>query len=193
MMKPPLPHSKIVLYISPFFHYDDADKGVTPCDKQADDLFRHGRLRSGGACGVRAEAAGHGGGDRELIRMLGENKTVILSSHILAEISAVCDHVLIISHGKLVADDTIENLEKQNEEFKNKFESLPESVKENITSHVIKQTEIRVKYRGYIELEEKEVRNITSSFSRKRSKKLLIGYRARFRANCVIVSRHNNT
>jgi len=50
---------------------------------------------------------------RELIRMLGESKTVILSSHILAEISAVCDHVLIISHGKLVADDTIENLESQ--------------------------------------------------------------------------------
>ncbi len=48
---------------------------------------------------------------RELIRMLGENRTVILSSHILAEVSAVCDHVLIISHGKLVADDTIENLE----------------------------------------------------------------------------------
>ncbi len=48
---------------------------------------------------------------RELIRMLGEHKTVILSSHILAEISAVCDHVLIISHGKLVADDTIANLE----------------------------------------------------------------------------------
>lgn len=50
---------------------------------------------------------------RDLIRMLGQSKTVILSSHILAEISAVCDHVLIISHGKLVADDTIENLEGQ--------------------------------------------------------------------------------
>ena len=48
---------------------------------------------------------------RELIRMLGQNRTVILSSHILAEISAVCDRVLIISHGKLVADDTIEHLE----------------------------------------------------------------------------------
>ena len=48
---------------------------------------------------------------RELIRMLGENRTVILSSHILAEVSAVCDHVLIISRGKLVANDTIENLE----------------------------------------------------------------------------------
>ena len=48
---------------------------------------------------------------RDLIRRLGENRTVILSSHILAEISAVCEHVLIISHGKLVADDSIANLE----------------------------------------------------------------------------------
>ena len=49
---------------------------------------------------------------RDLIRMLGQSRTVILSSHILAEISAVCDRVLIISHGKLVADDTIEHLER---------------------------------------------------------------------------------
>ena len=48
---------------------------------------------------------------RELIRRLGETKTVILSSHILAEISAVCERVMIISHGNLVANDTIENLE----------------------------------------------------------------------------------
>lgn len=48
---------------------------------------------------------------RDLIKKLGTIKTVILSSHILAEISAVCDHVMIISHGRLVADDSIENLE----------------------------------------------------------------------------------
>ncbi|MBO5269213.1 MAG: ABC transporter ATP-binding protein [Clostridia bacterium] len=48
---------------------------------------------------------------RDLIRRLGEVKTVILSSHILAEIEAVCDHVMIISHGHLVANDTVENLE----------------------------------------------------------------------------------
>ena len=48
---------------------------------------------------------------RELIRRLGETKTVILSSHILAEISAVCERVMIISHGNLVANDTIEHLE----------------------------------------------------------------------------------
>ena len=48
---------------------------------------------------------------RNLIRKLGRLKTVIISSHILAEISAVCDHVIIISHGNIVANDTLENLE----------------------------------------------------------------------------------
>lgn len=47
---------------------------------------------------------------RDVIRELGKNHTVILSSHILQEISAVCDYILIISHGKLVASDSIENL-----------------------------------------------------------------------------------
>ena len=48
---------------------------------------------------------------RELIRRLGQTKTVILSSHILAEISEVCDHIIIISRGKIVADDTLQALE----------------------------------------------------------------------------------
>ncbi len=48
---------------------------------------------------------------RNLIKKLGETKTVIVSSHILSEISAVCDHIMIISHGKLVANDTIQALE----------------------------------------------------------------------------------
>lgn len=49
---------------------------------------------------------------RDLIRELGKTKTVILSSHILAEISAVCDHIMILSHGSLVANDTPEGLER---------------------------------------------------------------------------------
>lgn len=48
---------------------------------------------------------------RDLIRRLGENHTVILSSHILSEVSAVCDHVMIISHGRLVASDSPEGLQ----------------------------------------------------------------------------------
>lgn len=49
---------------------------------------------------------------RELIRELAKEHTVILSSHILAEIQEVCDYVMIISKGKLVASDTPENLER---------------------------------------------------------------------------------
>ena len=47
---------------------------------------------------------------RSLIKELAKEHTVILSSHILSEISAVCDEILIISHGRLVASDTTENL-----------------------------------------------------------------------------------
>ena len=47
---------------------------------------------------------------RELIRSLGKKHTVILSSHILSEITSICDHVMIISRGKLAASDTPENL-----------------------------------------------------------------------------------
>lgn len=48
---------------------------------------------------------------RELIRNMAKEHTVILSSHILAEVREVCDYILIISRGKLVASDTPENLE----------------------------------------------------------------------------------
>ena len=49
---------------------------------------------------------------RELIRKLAKNHTIILSSHILSEVSEVCDYILIINNGKLVASDTTDNLEK---------------------------------------------------------------------------------
>lgn len=47
---------------------------------------------------------------RNLIKKLGKKHTVILSSHILPEVQAVCDRVIIINRGKIVADDTAENL-----------------------------------------------------------------------------------
>ena len=49
---------------------------------------------------------------RDLSKSLKQKHTVILSSHILSEVRAVCDYVLIISHGKLVASDTPDNLER---------------------------------------------------------------------------------
>ena len=50
---------------------------------------------------------------RELIKKLGREKTVILSSHILAEVEATCDRILIINKGKIVADGTSEDLRKK--------------------------------------------------------------------------------
>lgn len=47
---------------------------------------------------------------RNLIKKLGKKHTIILSSHILPEIQAVCDKVVVINQGKLVADDTTTNL-----------------------------------------------------------------------------------
>ncbi len=51
---------------------------------------------------------------RRMIRHLGETRTVILSSHILAEVSEVCDHVMILSRGRLLASDTLENIRRDN-------------------------------------------------------------------------------
>jgi len=49
---------------------------------------------------------------RDLILHLGKTRTIILSSHILAEVAAVCDHVMIINRGNLVASDTLENIRR---------------------------------------------------------------------------------
>jgi ABC-2 type transport system ATP-binding protein len=50
---------------------------------------------------------------RDVIKKLGENKTVLFSSHILQEVQAICDRVIIINKGKIVADDSLSNLQKE--------------------------------------------------------------------------------
>lgn len=50
---------------------------------------------------------------REVIRQQGKQKTVLFSSHILQEVEAICDRVIIINKGQLVANDTLENLQKR--------------------------------------------------------------------------------
>ena len=49
---------------------------------------------------------------REIIRRIGKEKTIVFSTHILSEAEATCDRVVIINQGKIVADDTVENLRK---------------------------------------------------------------------------------
>jgi len=50
---------------------------------------------------------------RSVIKMLGKEKTVILSSHIMQEVQAICDRVVIINKGEMVANDTTQNLQQQ--------------------------------------------------------------------------------
>ncbi|MBS1666858.1 MAG: gliding motility-associated ABC transporter ATP-binding subunit GldA [Bacteroidetes bacterium] len=83
---------------------------------------------------------------REVIKNLGKEKTVLFSSHILQEVEAICDRVIIINKGKLVADDTLTHLQNAGEknhiilvEFKEKVdESLLKNLNEVIS---VKQME----------------------------------------------------
>ena len=52
----------------------------------------------------------------EMIKKFGENRTVIISTHILQEVNAICDRVIIINKGRIVAEDTIEHITKKNGE-----------------------------------------------------------------------------
>lgn len=53
---------------------------------------------------------------RELIKRIGQQKTVLLSTHIMQEVQAMCSRVIIINNGKLVANDTIDKLQYSKQE-----------------------------------------------------------------------------
>lgn len=60
---------------------------------------------------------------RKLIKEISKNKTVIFSTHIMQEVKALCDRVVIINQGKIVADDTLQNLMGNRVVLKVEFES----------------------------------------------------------------------
>lgn len=79
---------------------------------------------------------------RELIKRLGEKHTVILSSHILSEVSEVCDYIFIIAKGKLVASDTTECLLHQVEDGGQSIEVLIEGGAEEAKNALLSVEEI---------------------------------------------------
>ena len=58
---------------------------------------------------------------RNLIKQQSLNKTVLFSSHILQEVQAICDRIIIINKGNIVADDTLVNLQKNNQSLEDIF------------------------------------------------------------------------
>ena len=69
---------------------------------------------------------------REVIKKQGKNKTVLFSSHILQEVEAICDRVIIINKGQLVADDTLINLQKGNKDIHVVLVQFKEPVKKEL-------------------------------------------------------------
>ena len=63
-----------------------------------------------------------------MIRDLGKDKTVLLSTHIMQEVEAMCDRVIMISKGKLVADDLVSTLTQDGKSLEDTFRSLANSV-----------------------------------------------------------------
>ncbi len=85
---------------------------------------------------------------RDLIRKIGREKTVILSSHILAEVEATCDRILIINKGKIVADGTTDELRKQSQGH-------------NILKMKIENGDVNVIYKALAELDGVNMTDLT--------------------------------
>ena len=83
---------------------------------------------------------------RTLIKELGKKHTVILSSHILSEVSQICERVVIINHGKIVAIDTLKNLEKIKQKRKHYFSNSRRSKREYEKSTRTSRTLVEVKF-----------------------------------------------
>ena len=105
---------------------------------------------------------------RNLIKNLGKKHTVIISSHILSEISQVCERVIILNKGKIVAIDTPENLEEKTKEqnilfvtVEDKEEKMPD-LKEKISDieklEMVKDNEDGTKQYKIVSTSEKDIR-----------------------------------
>ena len=102
---------------------------------------------------------------RNLIKVLGKTHTVILSSHILSEVSQICQKVIIINKGKIIAVDTPENLENKVaskndiyvtvEDLDNRIEEVAKDIKEITKIELVKENKDKTKQ--YLIESEKDV------------------------------------
>ncbi|MFN7313313.1 MAG: gliding motility-associated ABC transporter ATP-binding subunit GldA [Bacteroidota bacterium] len=87
---------------------------------------------------------------RALIKEIGKDKTVLLSTHIMQEVESMCNRVIIINHGKIVADDTIEKLQqKSGKEFTITVE-FKQDVKESLLKQLSGVRQVKQKGKKFI-------------------------------------------
>lgn len=98
---------------------------------------------------------------RKVIKMLGKEKTVILSSHIMQEVQAICDRVVIINKGEIVANDKPENLQQQSRNQTIIEVELAESISSSLfekISHIHKIESIGSNKWSIMTLENQDIR-----------------------------------
>lgn len=85
---------------------------------------------------------------RQLIRNIGKEKTVILSTHIMQEVEAMCDRIIIINQGKIVANETVENIHHK----KNNLQVLKFKIKGNLETNIFLDYEIKELNNGFYKI-----------------------------------------
>ncbi len=80
---------------------------------------------------------------RDVIKKLGQNKTVLFSSHILQEVEAICDRVIIINKGCIVADDKLSNLRTKNNDISIVMVAFKESVNMELLKPLSNVTQVQ--------------------------------------------------
>jgi ABC-2 type transport system ATP-binding protein len=102
---------------------------------------------------------------RNLIKEIGRDKTVILSTHIMQEVEAMCSRVVIINKGKIVADDNIANLQKSMvKEFIISLE-LKSEIDKNLLMNIEGVTNVKAENNKYIIFASRDVREYVAALS----------------------------
>ena len=89
---------------------------------------------------------------RQLIRNIGKEKTVILSTHIMQEVEAMCDRIIIINQGTIVANETVENIHHK----ENNLQVLKFKVKGNFEENIFKEFDLKSLNNGFYKIISKE-------------------------------------
>lgn len=103
---------------------------------------------------------------RELIKKIGKSKTVMLSTHIMQEVEAICDRVIIIKNGQIVADDTAEALQHEHQTVYVEFEGTSSKAQLAKIPHVRKVEKVN---NGWLleTTEEVDLRKVIAQFAQR--------------------------
>ncbi len=121
---------------------------------------------------------------RQVIKNLGKNKTVLFSSHILQEVESICDRIIIINKGSIVADDTLANLQLSNKSNHIVIVHFAENVDINLLSEIDDVQKVEVEKASIFKLQ---------TFNPENVKKHLITFSLQKNLNIISLQSESNS